>query len=140
MALEQWVQNGPMRGAYFPGSGPGAANCLDPKVLAVVEKVAETGGLIMQHTWLKAGGKRSPHESAPAELAILASRYQSSHSSVLTPEDEQGIRAFAYPMCSLKHQALTQLPDSLKWLRAGSRRIVSEVICRPDLWELNSRR
>ena len=95
MALEQWVQNGPMRGAYFPGSGPGAANCLDPKVLAVVEKVAETGGLIMQHTWLKTGGKRSPHESTPAELAILASRYpkQSFICAHAGGEWEQGIRA-----------------------------------------------
>ena len=94
-ALTQWLQEGPMLGAYFPGSGPGAANCLDPKVSRLVERVAELDGVIMQHTWLKTGGKRSPHESTPADLAILASRYPKQRfiCAHAGGEWEQGIRA-----------------------------------------------
>ena len=94
-ALTQWLQEGPMLGVYFPGSGPGAANCLDPKVSQLVERVAELDGVIMQHTWLKTGGKRSPHESTPAELATLASRYPKQRfiCAHAGGEWEQGIRA-----------------------------------------------
>ena len=94
-ALTQWLQEGPMLGVYFPGSGPGAANCLDPKVSQLVERVAELDGVIMQHTWLKTGGKRSPHESTPAELATLASRYPQQRfiCAHAGGEWEQGIRA-----------------------------------------------
>lgn len=94
-ALNQWVKDGPMLGAYFPGSGPGAANCLSPNAIELVEQVSELGGVIMQHTWLKAGGKRSPHESTPIELATLASRYPKQHfiCAHAGGEWEQGIRA-----------------------------------------------
>ena len=94
-ALTQWLQEGPMLGVYFPGSGPGAANCLDPKVSQLVERVAELDGVIMQHTWLKTGGKRSPHESTPAELATLAARYPKQRfiCAHAGGEWEQGIRA-----------------------------------------------
>ena len=94
-ALTQWLQEGPMLGVYFPGSGPGAANCLDPKVSQLVERVAELDGVIMQHTWLKTGGKRSPQESTPAELATLASRYPKQRfiCAHAGGEWEQGIRA-----------------------------------------------
>ena len=94
-ALNQWVKDGPMLGVYFPGSGPGAANCLAPETIRLVERVSELGGVIMQHTWLKTGGKRSPHESTPIELATLASRYPKQHfiCAHAGGEWEQGIRA-----------------------------------------------
>lgn len=94
-ALNQWVKDGPMLGVYFPGSGPGAANCLAPETIRLVERVSELGGVIMQHTWLKTGGKRSPHESTPVELATLASRYPKQHfiCAHAGGEWEQGIRA-----------------------------------------------
>ena len=94
-ALDQWVKNGPMLGVYFPGSGPAAANCLDPHATKVVERVSELGAVIMQHTWLKTGGKRSPNESTPMELATLASRYprQKFICAHAGGEWEQGIRA-----------------------------------------------
>ena len=94
-ALDQWVENGPMLGVYFPGSGPAAANCLDPHATKVVERVSELGAVIMQHTWLKTGGKRSPNESTPMELATLASRYprQKFICAHAGGEWEQGIRA-----------------------------------------------
>ncbi len=94
-AVNQWIKDGPMLGVYFPGSGPGAANCLDPKAIKLVERVSELGGVIMQHTWLKTGGKRSPNESTPIELATLASRYPKQHfiCAHAGGEWEQGIRA-----------------------------------------------
>ena len=94
-ALDQWVKNGPMLGVYFPGSGPAAANCLAPHATKVVERVSELGAVIMQHTWLKTGGKRSPNESTPMELATLASRYprQKFICAHAGGEWEQGIRA-----------------------------------------------
>lgn len=94
-ALDRWLLDGPMLGVYFPGSGPGAANCLDPKVARLVERVSELKGVIMQHTWFKTGGKRAAHESTPAELATLAAnfprqRFVCAHAG---GEWERGIRA-----------------------------------------------
>lgn len=94
-ALDRWLQDGPMLGVYFPGSGPGAANCITPNVSKLVDRVSELGGVIMQHTWLKTGGKRSPQESTPSELATLASRHPHQHfiCAHAGGEWEQGIRA-----------------------------------------------
>ena len=94
-ALDRWLQDGPMLGVYFPGSGPGAANCMTPNVSKLVDRVSELGGVIMQHTWLKTGGKRSPQESTPSELATLASRHPHQHfiCAHAGGEWEQGIRA-----------------------------------------------
>lgn len=94
-ALDRWLKDGPMLGVYLPGSGPGAANCLAPNVNKLVEKVSELGGVIMQHTWLKTSGKRSPHETTPTELATLASRHPQQRfiCAHAGGEWEQGIRA-----------------------------------------------
>ncbi len=43
-ALNQWIKDGPMLGVYLPGSGPGAANCLNAKAIQLVERVSELGG------------------------------------------------------------------------------------------------
>ena len=94
-ALDHWLRDGPMLGVYFPGSGPGAANCLDPNVATLVERVSELKGVIMQHTWFKTGGKRAPHESTPAELATLAAKFprQRFICAHAGGEWERGIRA-----------------------------------------------
>jgi predicted TIM-barrel fold metal-dependent hydrolase len=74
-ALNRWLRDGPMRGVYFPGGGPGALTCTDRMVYPLVERIAELDGVIMQHTWFKTGGKRGPGESTPSELAQLAARF-----------------------------------------------------------------
>ena len=68
---------------------------MTPNVSKLVDRVSELGGVIMQHTWLKTGGKRSPQESTPSELATLASRHPHQHfiCAHAGGEWEQGIRA-----------------------------------------------
>lgn len=94
-AIDRWLGDGPMIGVYFPGGGPGAVACSDPRLVPLVEAVIERKGVIMQHTWNKTGGKQGPGESTPAELAIVAARYPEqvfvcAHAG---GEWEQGIRA-----------------------------------------------
>lgn len=74
-ALNRWLRDGPMRGVYFPGGGPGALCCSHRNFRPLVERIAELNGVIMQHTWFKTGGKGGPGESTPAELAALAAQY-----------------------------------------------------------------
>ena len=94
-AVKRWLRDGPMKGVYFPGSGPGALTCTDRKCRLLVEQVADLGGVIMQHTWFKTGGKQSPGESTPAELAELAAAFpeQKFLCAHAGGEWEQGIRA-----------------------------------------------
>ena len=94
-AINRWIADGPMRGVYFPGGGPGAVTCTDPNVHRLVERVAELGGIIMQHTWFKTGGKQGPGESTPSELAELAKKFpgQQFLCAHAGGEWEQGIRA-----------------------------------------------
>lgn len=94
-AIKRWLRDGPMVGVYFPGGGPGAVCCTDPRAVGLVERVIEAGGLIMQHTWFKTGGKTGPGQSTPAELAQIAGRYPR-HPFVCAHaggEWQQGIRA-----------------------------------------------
>ncbi len=74
-ALQRWVAEGPMVGAYFPGGGPAALACTHRNFDPLVRRLGELGGVIIQHTWFKTGGKRHPGESTPAELARLATRF-----------------------------------------------------------------
>ncbi len=74
-AVERWIGNGPMRGVYFSGGGPAAMTCTDPKIKPLVKRIEDVGGVIMQHTWYKTGGKQGSGESTPAELASLARRF-----------------------------------------------------------------
>lgn len=74
-AVNRWIGDGPMRGVYLPGGGPGAMVCTHRNIHRLVERVGELGGVIMQHTWFKTGGKQGPGESTPTELARLAARY-----------------------------------------------------------------
>lgn len=94
-ALNRWLRDGPMVGVYFPGSGPAACTCTHRSFDALVERVAELGGLIMQHTWFKTGGKTGPGESTPSDLAELAARHP--HQSFICAhaggEWQKGIRA-----------------------------------------------
>lgn len=94
-AVKRWLQDGPMCGVYFPGGGAGAVCCSHPSVAAVVEQIHNCGGLIMQHTWYKTGGKESAGESTPEELAVLAARYpqQPFICAHAGGEWEQGLRA-----------------------------------------------
>lgn len=96
-ALNRWLRDGPMLGVYFSGGGPGALTCTHRNCYKLVERVAELGGVIMQHTWFKTGGKRGPGESTPAELAQLAARYpeQKFFCAHAGGEWEKGIRAVA---------------------------------------------
>lgn len=94
-AVDRWLRDGPMKGVYFPGGGPGSLACSDPSLVPLVERVIECKGVIMQHTWNKTGGKQGPGESTPAELAELAARYPEqvficAHAG---GEWEQGLRA-----------------------------------------------
>jgi predicted TIM-barrel fold metal-dependent hydrolase len=94
-AINRWLRDGPMRGVYFVGSGPGAAVCTDRNVETLVRRVIDLNGVIMQHTWFKTGGKQSEGESTPAELAELARRFPQqiflcAHAG---GEWEQGLRA-----------------------------------------------
>lgn len=94
-ALNRWLRDGPMLGVYFPGSGPGALTCTHPNFHPLVERIAELKGVIMQHTWIKTGGKQGPGESTPAELAELAAKFpgQQFLCAHAGGEWEQGIRA-----------------------------------------------
>jgi predicted TIM-barrel fold metal-dependent hydrolase len=94
-ALNRWLRDGPMVGVYFAGGGGGSLPCAHPNYDPLVARTAELGGIIMQHNWFKTGGKESPGESTPAELAQLAARHPdvtfiSAHAG---GEWEQGIRA-----------------------------------------------
>jgi len=94
-ALDRWIQNGPMKGVYFPGGGPAALTCNHPNFDPLVERIQQLGGVIMQHTWFKTGGKKSSGESTPSELAELAARHpeQPFVAAHAGGEWEQGIRA-----------------------------------------------
>jgi predicted TIM-barrel fold metal-dependent hydrolase len=94
-ALNRWLRDGPMQGVYFPGGGPGAMTCTHRNFNPLVERIGELGGAIMQHTWFKTGGKQSPGESTPSELAELASRFpeQKFICAHTGGEWERGIRA-----------------------------------------------
>lgn len=69
--------------------------CTHRNVLPLVERIAELGGVIMQHTWFKTGGKAGPGESTPSELAELAKQFpqQKFLCAHAGGEWEQGIRA-----------------------------------------------
>ena len=94
-ALNRWLRDGPMLGVYFPGSGPGALTCTHRNFHTLIECITELRGVIMQHTWFKTGGKQSPGESTPSELAELAARYpkQSFLCAHAGGEWQRGIRA-----------------------------------------------
>lgn len=94
-AIDRWLGEGPMVGVYFPGGGPAALACTHPNFLPLVERVAAHGGVVMQHTWNKTGGKQGLGESTPAELAGLAAKFPEqvfvcAHAG---GEWEQGLRA-----------------------------------------------
>lgn len=94
-AINRWIADGPMQGVYFPGGGPAAVCCMDPRAEALINRVHQLGGVIMQHTWNKTGGKQAPGESTPRELAVLAARFpeQQFICAHAGGEWEQGIRA-----------------------------------------------
>jgi predicted TIM-barrel fold metal-dependent hydrolase len=74
-AIDRWLGDGPMVGVYFPGGRRGALTCSHRNFDPLVERIAQRGGLIMQHTWFKTGGRQYPGESTPADLAQLAARH-----------------------------------------------------------------
>lgn len=94
-ALNRWLRDGPMRGVYFPGGGPGAMTCTHRNFDRLVERIADLGGVIMQHTWFKTGGKTGPGESTPSDLVELAARHP--HQKFLCAhaggEWQRGVRA-----------------------------------------------
>jgi hypothetical protein len=94
-AIDRWIAGGPMRGVYFSGGGPAAMTCTEPNIKPLVQRVQDLGGVIMQHTWYKTGGKQGGGESTPAELAVLARRFpdQIFLSAHAGGEWEKGIRA-----------------------------------------------
>ncbi|MCP4512400.1 MAG: amidohydrolase family protein [Fuerstiella sp.] len=99
-ALNRWMRDGPMAGVYFASSNQASLPCNHRNFDPLVQKIDELGGVIMQHTWFKTGGKGSAGESTPGELAQLAERFPEiqfvcAHAG---GEWEKGIRAIrAYP-------------------------------------------
>lgn len=94
-AVNRWLRDGPMVGVYFPGGQRGALTCTHRNFHPLVRRIAELDGLIMQHTWFKTGGKDSPGESTPEELAQLAARFPKTNfiCAHAGGEWERGIRA-----------------------------------------------
>lgn len=94
-ALNRWLRDGPMLGVYFPGAGPGALTCTHHNFNRLIERITTLNGVVMQHTWLKTGGKQGAGESTPSELAELALRFpeQKFVCAHAGGEWEQGIRA-----------------------------------------------
>ena len=74
-AIDYWVKNGPMHGAYFPGGGPGAVACSDRSLEPIIRRLNDLNAVIIQHTWFKTGGKSSDRESTPSELVDVAARF-----------------------------------------------------------------
>ena len=74
-AIDKWVADGPMHGAYFPGGGAGAVVCNHKSLEPILDRLVELDAVIMQHTWFKTGGKSSAGESTPSELTEVAARY-----------------------------------------------------------------
>ncbi|MEO2014734.1 MAG: amidohydrolase family protein [Fuerstiella sp.] len=99
-ALNRWMRDGPMAGVYFASGTQAALPCNHRNFDPLVQRIDELGGVIMQHTWFKTGGKGSVGESTPSELAELAKRFPEikfvcAHAG---GEWEKGIRAIrAYP-------------------------------------------
>lgn len=94
-ALNRWLRDGPMLGVYFPGGGPGSLACTHRNFDSLIKRITDLKGVIMMHTWFKSGGKQSPGESTPSELAELASRFpdQKFICAHAGGEWERGIRA-----------------------------------------------
>lgn len=94
-AIDRWVADGPMIGVYFPGGRYGSLSCDHRNFDPLIARLTEVGAVIMQHTWFKTGGKGSPGESTPAELAQLADRFPQTPliAAHAGGEWEQGIRA-----------------------------------------------
>ena len=85
------MRDGPMLSVYFPGSGPGALTCTHKNFEPLIRRIAELKGVIMQHTWNKAGGKQGPGESTPTELATVAARSRSRNLSAPPPAAKKQI-------------------------------------------------
>ena len=94
-ALDRWLKDGPMKGVYFSGGGPGAMTCTHRNFEPLIERIADLKGVIMQHTWFKTGGKQGKGESTPSELAELAAKFpnQKFLCAHAGGEWERGIRA-----------------------------------------------
>lgn len=74
-ALNRWMRDGPMVGVYFASSKQASLPCNHRNFDPLVKRIDELGGVIIQHTWFKTGGKDSAGESTPSELAELAKRF-----------------------------------------------------------------
>ena len=68
--LNRCVRDGPMVGVKLWVT----VRCNDPRLDPIIERCAELGAVIFQHTWLKAGGN-PPGESTPMDVAELAARH-----------------------------------------------------------------
>lgn len=104
-ALNRWLIDGPMVGVYFPGGARGALCCAHRNFDPIVARVAELGGLIMQHTWFDATEADGQSVSTPTDLAVLAGRFPQVHfvCAHAGGEWEQGIRAIcAFPNISVE--------------------------------------
>jgi predicted TIM-barrel fold metal-dependent hydrolase len=93
--LNRWLRDGPMLGVYFPAGAVAEQVCNHRNFDPLVERIAELGGVIMQHTWFTTGGKLRAGQSTPTELAQLARRHPAiqfvcAHAG---GEWEKGIRA-----------------------------------------------
>ncbi len=68
--IDRCVRDGPMVGIKLWV----AERCTSPGTAEIVEHLSRYGGVVFQHTWLKATGNL-PGESTPEDLAALARRF-----------------------------------------------------------------
>ncbi len=139
-AINRWLRDGPMLGVYFPGSGPGSLTCTHRNFNPIVQRIAELRGVIMQHTWFKTGGKQSPGESTPSELAELAARFPQQKFLCATRAANGNLAYAQFAIRQtfwLKPPASTPRRDSWRWRSANWVHIESylAVICRHVRWE-----
>jgi predicted TIM-barrel fold metal-dependent hydrolase len=68
--LDRCVRHGPMVGVKLWV----ARRCSDPAIDPIIRRAVELKAVVLQHTWIKAGGNL-PGESTPMDLATLAARH-----------------------------------------------------------------
>lgn len=80
--MEEWIAAGPCIGIKYFGGNPQGIVCSHPNNDAIIRLAGEMKALIYIHSWLQVGGeprrpggKNSPGEATPQDVAQLAARF-----------------------------------------------------------------